>query len=132
MDHYKDIIKESGAKLTKPRLMVLEALYSQERPISLSDIADICFEIDFASVYRTIKLFDELGILQTINIGDKKPKYELETKKSHHHHIICSECGRIEKIDLCILPEIQKLTKFKIVNHSMEFIGICPDCNTGK
>ena len=46
----------------------------------------------------------------------------------HHHHIICSGCGKIERLDLCIADKAKTLTRYKITSHTMEFKGICPDC----
>ena len=111
MENLMSLVKESGAKLTNPR----------------KEIHDECNNVDFASVYRSIKLFYELGIVNEINFADNKIRYEL-TNKKHHHHIICSECGEIKELPICILSEIESLTDYIITKHNLEFMGLCPKC----
>ena len=69
----------------------------------------------------------ELKIVEEVNLGERQKRYELILDK-HHHHILCKTCGKIDRIDYCILDKIKDLTNYNILNHSIEFIGICPDC----
>ncbi len=127
MENLISLVKESGAKLTNPRRQILEKLIKFNRPLTLKEIHNKCKNINFASVYRSIKLFYELGIVNEINFADNKIRYEL-TNKKHHHHIICSECGEIKELPICILSEIETLTDYKITKHNLEFMGLCPKC----
>jgi len=127
MENLLSLVKESGAKITNPRKLILEKLSETNKPLTLKEIHEECISIDFASVYRSIKLFYELGIVNEINFADNKIRYEL-TNKKHHHHIICSECGEIKELPICILSEIEKLTDFTITKHNFEFMGLCPKC----
>ncbi|MCB9207829.1 MAG: transcriptional repressor [Ignavibacteriales bacterium] len=127
MENLIEIVKESGAKLTSPRKKVLEKLYHSELPLTLKEIHNECKDIDFASVYRTIKLFNEIGLVDEITFADKKIRYEL-VSNLHNHHIICSNCGEIEKVPICFVSEIKKITKYKITKHTLEFMGLCPNC----
>lgn len=120
-------IRAAGAKLTRPRKRVLTTLYKMRRPLTITEIHNICPDIDFASVYRTIKLFAYLDIVLGISMGDKQLRYELN-RGEHHHHILCSECGGIQQLDICFLKSVQKITDYQITNHSIEFIGVCPAC----
>jgi Fe2+ or Zn2+ uptake regulation protein len=127
MENLISIVKEAGAKLTIPRKIILEKLVELEKPLTLKEIHEECSSIDFASVYRSIKLFNEIGLVEEINFADNKIRYEL-TNKRHHHHIICSECGEIKELPICILSEIENLTDFTITKHNFEFMGLCPKC----
>ena len=127
MEKFLDAIKESGAKLTHPRKAVLENLYSAPKPLTLKEIHNKCNKVDFASVYRSIKLFHEIRIVEEITFADKKIRYEL-VSNLHHHHIICSECGEIKELPICIVSEIKKLTEYIITKHTFEFMGLCPKC----
>ena len=127
MENLISLVRESGAKLTNPRKQILENLFQLNKPLTLKEIHDKCESIDFASVYRSIKLFYELGIVNEINFADNKIRYEL-TNKKHHHHIICSECGEIKELPICILSEIETLTDYTITKHNLEFMGLCPKC----
>ena len=127
MERVINYLKEKGIKITKPREKVLNILTKSSKPLSLNEIHQKIEDVDFASVFRNIKLFNEIGLVAGIRMGDRKTRYELITAK-HYHHIICSNCGKIERLDVCFLSKIEKLTEFKIENHHMEFIGLCPKC----
>ena len=127
MDNYLKILRDSGSKLTAPRKIVLTKLNKANKPLTLKEIHKRCGNIDFSSVYRSIQLFQELGLVDEINFADKKIRYEL-VSKLHHHHIICSSCGEIKELPICIISEIKKLTKYKITKHTFEFMGLCPKC----
>ena len=127
MENLISQVRESGAKLTNPRKLILKKLTQMKKPLTLKEIHDECGNIDFASVYRSIKLFNEIGIVSEINFADNKIRYELSTSR-HHHHIICSECGEIKELPICVLSEIETLTDYTITKHNLEFMGLCPKC----
>lgn len=90
-------------------------------------------DVDRASVYRTVALFEALGIVQRLQIGWK---YKLELSGDfvhHHHHLSCLQCGRI-----IALPEDTVLEKrlhalantqnFLSQDHQLEIKGLCADC----
>jgi Fe2+ or Zn2+ uptake regulation protein len=127
MENLVNVLRESGAKLTFPRKLIIENLQSESKPLTLKEIHNLCNKIDFASVYRSIKLFEELGIVEEIVFADKKIRYKI-VSSIHQHHIICSECGEIKELPICLLSEIKKLTNYKITKHTLEFLGLCPAC----
>jgi Fe2+ or Zn2+ uptake regulation protein len=127
MEKIFNILKNSGSKLTPQRKVVLENLYITDKPVTLKELHNSCQSVDFASIFRSIKLFQDLGLVEEINFADKKIRYKLASKQ-HHHHIICSECGEISELPICLLSEIKKLTNYKITKHTLEFMGLCPSC----
>jgi Fe2+ or Zn2+ uptake regulation protein len=127
MEKFIKVIRDSGSKLTAPRRIVLTKLDNANKPLTLNELHKACGNIDFSSVYRSILLFKELGMVDEINFADKKIRYEL-VSKLHHHHIICSSCGEIKELPICIISEIKKLTEYKITKHTFEFMGLCPKC----
>jgi Fe2+ or Zn2+ uptake regulation protein len=127
VENLLNVIKDYGAKITPPRKMVLEQLFKSSTPLTLKEIHNNCNNFDFASVYRTITLFKEIGLVEEINFADKKIRYEL-VSNLHHHHIICAECGEIKELPICFISEIKKITKYKITKHTLEFMGLCPNC----
>ncbi len=127
---YKEIFQDKHIKLTQQRKDVFNSLFDAGKPLSLDEIQNKCPRIDFSSVYRAIKIFVEKGIVAEHYFGDRKPKYSLMLDKSHHHFIKCVECGKIEELqNVCIINEVNKKTKYKILDHYMEFTGICPACS---
>jgi len=127
MENYLEVLKDSGAKLTSQRKTVLRRLDKAKKPLTLKELHECCEQIDFSSVYRAIKLFNEIGLVDEITFADNKIRYEL-VSKFHHHHIICSKCGEIKDLPICIVSEIKKITEYEITKHSFEFMGICPKC----
>ncbi len=92
-----------------------------------------CPGVDRASVYRTIALFEQLSIVQRLQIGWK---YKLELSDQfhhHHHHLTCLQCGKVIP-----LPEDRELEtrlrmiaaheRFKIKGHQIEIQGLCESC----
>ncbi len=128
MEKFIEILKNSGFKLTKNRCEILKILLNSQKPISLKEIQTKVNNCDFASIYRIINLFVELKIVRKVNFGEKFLRYEIENEKKHHHHLVCTKCGKVSFLDYCVVDEIEKLTKFKIEEHNMEFSGICPEC----
>ena len=76
-------------------------------------------------------MFTQKGLTKQIQLNEGKFRYEL-TSKPDHHHLICQKCGTIEDISDCAVgdleKDIEKKKNFKIVSHSLEFYGMCKDC----
>ena len=88
--------------------------------------------MDRASVYRTVALFERIGIVQRINIGWK---YKLELSDAfteHHHHLTCLQCKRVIQINThaieLFIKDLTRSHHFKPVDHQIEVQGICEAC----
>jgi len=127
-------LKDKGYKLTTPRKLILDKL--SQYPLTIAEIAEKLknnkVKVDLVSIYRTLELFVELGVVHTIEFGDGKKRYELADDKNHHHHLICNNCGKVEDIKLTIeekmLSDIKHQTDFKVERHSLELFGLCINC----
>jgi len=127
MEKVVEQIKEHGLKLTRPRRKIIEVLLKFKKPATLNEIHNHIRDVDFASVFRNIRLLQSLNMVTEINMGEKQPRYEMMID-DHHHHIICVKCGKIERLDVCFVEEVKLLTDYKITDHFIEFKGLCPDC----
>jgi Fur family ferric uptake transcriptional regulator len=133
-------LQERQHKMTPQRQIVLQIfLDNPDEHLSAEDVYDLLkeshSEIGLATIYRTLELLVELGILSKIEFGDGCSRYELiitESNTHHHHHIICTECGKvIEFKDDLLEPleeAIEKEFDFKITNHQVKFFGKCKEC----
>lgn len=133
LEQLKNTLKQHRQSLTKSRQAVFAAMQNKE-PQTMHEVILACGgRIDRASVYRTIVLFEKLGIVQRLQIGWK---YKLELSDNfhhHHHHLTCQECGRTTA-----LPEDPELEKrlaglaanqsFSMRGHQLEIQGICESC----
>lgn len=116
-----------GYKATPQRMAVLRAL-CEEQHQSLEDIRGRCSQVGLVTVYRTLWLLSELGLVRRLELGDG-PRHELAG--GHHHHLICDSCGYISEFDECPLdPERlpPKSSGFEIHAHSLEVYGRCAVC----
>ncbi len=121
----EEILKEHGHFLTKPRLAVLKVLKKQHTPLNSQGIhKQLKGAVDLASVYRTLKLFTELNIVQEEKV-DKESYYYLAVE--HHHHITCRECGTVQCTS-CRMSTI-RVKNFSNVNHQLTLTGICNNCS---
>ncbi len=126
-------LKKTGNSITKTRNLIFEALLDKE-PQSVSELYhQLSDQLDRASLYRAIVLFEKLGIVQRLQIGWKY-KIELsDTYNHHHHHITCIRCGMTIPIreDLTLEAGIKSLANeygFSDVNHQLEIRGVCGKC----
>lgn len=132
-DLLEQTLRNSGYSMTSPRKYVFDALESQE-PLTIQSIVTSLHEkINRASVYRTISLFEKLGIVQRLQQGWK---YKLELSDAfhhHHHHFSCTECGQTIPLheDSLLENRIDTLATehgFTPLLHQLEIQGVCKSC----
>jgi len=128
-------LKSAGLKKTKHRIAIMSALAVQKFPISAQKIKQITknLQIDEATIYRILNKLVETGLIIQLNFNETAKLYELENH-DHHHHIICTNCGKVEDIHGCILETLTEKalqeTDFKeIKTHTMELYGLCARCS---
>ena len=123
--------KEKGVKLTDQRKLIAEVMSKSHDHPNVDElykrVSEIDKKISIATVYRTVKLFEELGILTKHDFRGGKARYE-ELPESHHDHLIDIKSGEIlEFVD----EDIEKLQKkiaeklgYQLVDHKLELYGI--------
>ena len=134
IEEFKVILNSRSQRITRPRLEILRILKSNHKPLTMSEIhSNVKKEkIDLATVYRTVNLFAELGIVYEIDFKDEFKRYELIYDRHHHHHIVCKKCKRVENVEACVLADLEKFLNKKgytEISHSLEFFGVCAQCN---
>lgn len=132
-DEFKLILNSRSQRITAPRLEVMSILKSNHKPLTIAEIHSRVKKnrIDLATVYRTLNLFKDLGIVNEIDFKDEFKRYELVYDRHHHHHIVCRKCKRVENVETCVLDELEKLLNKKgytEISHSLEFFGLCKKC----
>ncbi len=140
MEDLKQRLQERQLKLTPQRQIVLRVFFEHpNQHLSAEDVHDILrdgqLEIGLATVYRSLELLAQLGILLKLEFGDGCSRYELNTsdpEHHQHHHLICTRCGRVQEFDDDMLEGLEKdiaeKSGFKIVDHQVKFFGICKEC----
>ncbi|MDY0091588.1 MAG: Fur family transcriptional regulator [Candidatus Vecturithrix sp.] len=129
-------LRERHYKLTGPRREVIRILNASCTPLSVQEVHQQfqAIKADLASVYRTINLLCELGVLTRLDFQEKLYRYELSDPFApHHHHLICKKCGNVENVfEQCLPPgfeeRIRQRSGFEIESHILEFYGLCETC----
>jgi Fur family transcriptional regulator, ferric uptake regulator len=140
MDDLKKRLQERQHKLTPQRQTVLQVFINRPGDhLSAEDVHAILrgdsSEIGLATVYRSLELLGELNILQKMDFGDGRSRYELndtDPKQHQHHHLICLDCGVVKEFaDDLLEPleaDVSEKSNFKIVDHQVKFYGYCQEC----
>lgn len=137
--NFKEKLKEKGCKLTLQRRSVLDVLIEHNNAhLSTEEIYDKVKEkypeIGLATVYRTVQLFEEMGIVDRLNFDDGCSRFELASEDTvhHHHHLICEVCNKVFEVEHDLLDEIEseieRKYQFKIHDHNVMFYGTCKEC----
>ncbi|WP_371370746.1 Fur family transcriptional regulator [Sporomusa aerivorans] len=131
--------REREYKLTPQRQIILQVfLDNRDKHLSAEDVHNIVRQqsndIGLATVYRTLELLSDLDVLQKMDFGDGRSRYEINETSTphHHHHLICLSCGEVREFEDDLLEELEnviaKKSNFTIVDHQVKFYGYCQEC----
>ncbi|MGE0709192.1 MAG: Fur family transcriptional regulator [Planctomycetota bacterium] len=137
LDHFRDFLKDRGLKLTQQRLTILERALGSERHFSAEELSDQVRgeeqRISKATVYRTLALLVEAGMLDTHDFERGHTVYERAAHgKAHHDHLICVACDSVfefhnEEIERLQL-QVASRFDFAMVSHTHQIYGVCGRC----
>lgn len=118
-------------RVTSSRRAVLDAIKASDAPFTIEELAGLVPEVGRATVFRTVKLLQESGAVCRMVLEDGSVRYQA-SQGDHHHHLICSECGRVEEfsdpgLDRRIEEDAAR-SGFQLDGHSLELYGRCPAC----
>lgn len=134
--HHLKRLRDAGFKLTNARRTVIEILEASHGHITSADVLERVNAADpsigRASVFRTLDLLTRLGIVRPTYIASSMtPNYVL-LPDGHHHHIICTNCGKTIEFEDCGLDDMARQLEdrlnVKLTGHMLEFYGLCADC----
>lgn len=136
-DHASAALAGAGYKQGGARLAVIELLDRQQCTMSASEIETALQDdgrgVGRASVYRILDELEEVGVLSRVELGRGQAGYEPVRPEHHHHHLVCSRCGKVQPFDDTALEEaIESLSSrvdFDVTGHEVVLRGNCPDCS---
>jgi Fur family ferric uptake transcriptional regulator len=136
--HLINDIRQRGYRMTPQREMILEAIH-EEGHITADEIYQRVraksSAINLATVYRTLEMLKQLGIVTAIDTGGGCVHYELAGEQPHHH-LVCEACGETVELDCeVLLPLEQELCKrygFQMNLNHLALFGLCPRCQKPK
>jgi Fur family ferric uptake transcriptional regulator len=133
---WESSLKEANYRVTRPRMQVMEIITASKTPLTPQDIYHQTLELDdppgIASVYRTLEMLDDLGLIQQIHQpgGCHGIWPALD---GHKHHLICKDCGQLLVIEgsnqmVGYISSIEDQTGYQVEDHWLQFFGLCGAC----
>ncbi len=132
-------LREYGLKNTPSRQTVLEVLARIEEPVTAGEVyrrvlsrgEGRCPRLSLSTVYRTLSVLAEKGLVLKSSGQDGTVTYQLRSSR-HRHYLVCTRCGSAVPIPGCPLEELEQSlgaeTGFAITGHHLELYGVCPRC----
>jgi Fe2+ or Zn2+ uptake regulation protein len=135
----EELLRREGQRYTIGRRALVEALGRARTPVAATDLAP---DMPLSSAYRNLAVLEQAGVVRRVITDDDFARYELsEDLTSHHHHLICSSCGRVEDVQVPpalerdidrSLDRLARKAGFASVSHRLDLIGTCADCAAGR
>lgn len=128
-------LNHQGYRMTPQRLMIVSAIENSDNHISAEDIYSEVVKqypnVNVSTVYRTLELLEQLGLVTKTELGVGRIMYH-PVEKGHHHHLVCRECGSIVDLDEATLNPLRDtlLRDYKFIAdlRHLGITGLCVNC----
>lgn len=131
-------LRKIDLRYTAGRRAIVDALLQCDGPVSITDISDRLPSLPRSSAYRHLVDLQSAGVVRRIAANDEFARFELaEELTEHHHHFLCTECGRVidvtpsaafEKMVTRHLEELAAAAEFQPHGHRIDVVGLCASC----
>jgi Fe2+ or Zn2+ uptake regulation protein len=125
------VLEDQGYRATAPRKAVIRLLERKEEGFTAEEITDELPDVGRATVYRTIKLLLQTGVVCKLPLPDGAPKYSL-SRVEHHHHTLCVRCGNVGEFRATTVERLMRAIGSdipgQVVGHRIEFYITCDQC----
>ena len=130
-------LRQRGARRTRALELVIAELARRRAPVTLAELAStpaIREQCDPATVYRLVMKLEEHGMVRRLGLHERSTFFLLVVPGQHHDYLVCTECGKMEEIDMAcpvhaLEAQLEKSSGFRHIYHELEFFGICPACS---
>jgi Fur family transcriptional regulator, ferric uptake regulator len=128
-------LDDAGYRLTGARRSIAELIARRSGPFTAADLVADAQQRDRAigraTIFRTLDVLAELHAVERIDLPTGEHAY-LACEPAHHHHVVCSNCGRSTDVDdagwRAVVRDIEDRTGYRIDDHRLELFGLCPTC----
>jgi Fe2+ or Zn2+ uptake regulation protein len=132
------VLRAAGYRLTQPRLAVWQVLEENEAGLNPEEIYQkgkmICASLGLVTVYRTLDLLIELGLVRRVHSEHRCHSYA--SAGYDHHYLICNACHRVVEFPCdgleALIESVRQRTGYTVSEHLLELSGLCPDCQQGR
>jgi Fur family ferric uptake transcriptional regulator len=130
-----DALDLAGYRLTGPRRAVASLIVEHGGHFTASQLAELARErrlgLSRASLFRALDLLTELRIVERLDLPSGEHAY-VPCEQAHHHHVVCSRCGRTTEVEdhglREAITEIARQSGFRVDSHRLELFGLCRHC----
>ena len=132
---FVDALDRAGYRLTEPRRSLAALIADHDGHFTAAELVTEArarrLGVGRATVFRTLEVLEELGAIERLDLPSGEHAY-VGCEPVHHHHVICSRCGRTTEIDDTglrgVVRDVARQTGFRVDEHRLELFGVCPDC----
>jgi Fur family ferric uptake transcriptional regulator len=133
--YFEELLREAGFRVTPGKIALLVLLSREDTPITVAGIQKkLKVKQDTVTLYRSLEALAKAGVVARSELGHGHAHYELEAGKKHHHHMVCTNCEKVEDFsdascEVAIEKVAKKTSSFKVISsHSIELFGLCAQC----
>ena len=134
LDLVAERLEMRGRRVTPARRAALAAVLAAGPHFTVDDVCQRTRGVGRATVFRTMRLLQGLDMVCRVLLDDGSLHYRLSRTRGHHHHLVCTGCGRVEAFTNCGVPalasEVAKQTDYEIEGHWLEVYGRCRACRS--
>jgi Fe2+ or Zn2+ uptake regulation protein len=137
-DTVGDRLRRTRQRYTLGRRQLVDLLLDLDRPVTIAELVEHGAHQSQSSLYRNLAILEQCGVVRRLASVDDLARYELaEELTEHHHHVVCSTCGRIADLTLPrsieqalheAADEALRQQGFRVDSHRFELVGTCSDC----
>jgi Fur family transcriptional regulator, ferric uptake regulator len=131
LSRLEQLCLDRGLKMTDQRRVISRVLSAATDHPDVEQVyrraADIDSKISIATVYRTVRLLEDVGVIERLDFGDGRARFE-ETREEHHHHLINVQTGEVIEFNSDELEAVkQRIARelgFELLGHRLELYGV--------
>lgn len=134
-----DYLRKRGMRCTQERKALLECVMKTDGHFTIDDfsrkLAEAGFHVSTGTIYNTLQLFVDCGLLRCLRFGSDKTRYEKVQGTPSHHHLVCTRCGSVKETrlsDLSAMIESRNLGRFTPEYYTLTIYGLCARCRRAK
>lgn len=132
-------LEGAGYRLTEPRRALAGLIAGRTGHFTAGDLVAEAKQrrlgVGRATIFRTLEVLESLGRLERLDLPSGDHAYVV-CQRSHHHHVVCSNCGRATEIDdaglRAVVDRIASRTGYQVVDHRLELFGLCAACQASR
>jgi Fur family ferric uptake transcriptional regulator len=128
-------LDRAGYRLTEPRRSVAALIADQDGHFTAAELVAAArarrLGVGRATIFRTLEILEEIGAVERLDLPSGDHAY-VGCEPAHHHHVVCSRCGRTDEIDdaglRTVVRDVARQTGYRVDEHRLELFGVCPAC----